>query len=113
MEDKGSFPIDVKAPIQYGESVKSLITYMSIYQYIPYRRIAQFFSDIFQLPLSDGTVDNVLEDMSRKAEPAYREIQSRIAKSEVVGGDESGCRVNGKKHWFHVWQTRFLTFIFV
>ena len=84
---------------------------MSIYQYIPYRRIAQFFSDIFQLPLSDGTVDNVLEDMSRKAEPAYREIQSRIAKSEVVGGDESGCRVNGKKHWFHVWQTRFLTFI--
>jgi hypothetical protein len=52
----------------------------------------------------------VPEDMSRKAEPAYREIQSRMAKSEVVGGDESGCRVNGKKHRFHVWQTKFLTF---
>jgi transposase len=59
----------------------------------------------------EGTVDNVLEDMSRKAEPAYRAIQSRIAKSEVVGSDESGCRVNGKKHWFHVWQTKFLTFL--
>jgi hypothetical protein len=29
----------------------------------------------------------------------------------VVGADETGCRVGGKKHWFHVWQTRLLTFI--
>jgi hypothetical protein len=49
--------------------------------------------------------------MSRKAESTYSEIQSRIAASEVVGADESGCRVNGKKHWIHVWQTPFLTFI--
>jgi transposase len=111
LENKGTFPKHIKAGIQYGKSVKSLIAYLSIYQYIPYRRIAQFFSDVFQLPLSEGTVDNVLEDMSGKAEPAYRAIQSRIAKSEVVGSDESGCRVNGKKHWFHVWQTQFLTFM--
>ena len=71
----------------------------------------QFFSDVFQLPLSEGTIDNVLENMSQKAEPAYKEIHARIAKSEVVGADETGCHVNGKKHWFHVWQTKLLTFI--
>lgn len=49
--------------------------------------------------------------MSQKADGAYREIQSRIATEEVVGADEAGCRVNGKKHWFHVWQNKFLTFI--
>jgi transposase len=28
-----------------------------------------------------------------------------------VGSDETGCRVNGKKHWFHVWQNSVLIFI--
>jgi hypothetical protein len=31
-------------------------------------------------------------------------------KSEVICSDEMGCRVNGKKHWFHVWQNHMLTF---
>jgi transposase len=111
LKNKGTFPSQVKAPIQYGSSVRSLIAYMSVYQYLPYQRLKQFFSDVFHLPFSEGTIDNILEDMSRKAEPAYKEIQTRISKSVVVGADETGCRVNGKKHWFHVWQTKCLTFI--
>jgi transposase len=34
-----------------------------------------------------------------------------VNESEAVGSDETGCRVNGKKHWIHVWQTKLLTFI--
>jgi transposase len=68
-------------------------------------------SDLFSLPVSEGSIDNILEEMSKKSELAYQEIQSRIAESTVVGADETGCRVNGKKHWFHVWQNKFLTFI--
>jgi hypothetical protein len=56
-------------------------------------------------------VDNIPEEMSEKSGTAYSEIQNRIAASEVVGADETGCRVNGKKHWFHVWQNKCLTFI--
>jgi transposase len=76
LANRGVFPSRVKAPIQYGSSVKSMIVYMSSYQYLPCQRMKQFFSDIFQLPLSEGTVDNALKDMSLKAEPAYKEIQS-------------------------------------
>ena len=42
---------------------------------------------------------------------AYSSIRERIESSPVVGSDETGCHVNGKKHWFHVWQTSTLTFI--
>jgi transposase len=49
--------------------------------------------------------------MNQKSETANKTIQERINESEVVGSDETGCRVNGKKHWFHVWQNQFLTFI--
>jgi len=59
----------------------------------------------------EGSVDNFLEKLSNKATTAYETIREKIQCSLVVGADETGCRVNGKKHWFHVWQTRFLTFI--
>jgi transposase len=110
-ENRGVYPSGVTAPIQYGDRIKSTVSYMSIYQYIPYNRISKFFKDMFSLPLSEGSIDSILEEMSQKSESAYRVIQNRIIQSEVVGSDKTGCRVNGKKHWFHVWQNSFITFI--
>jgi transposase len=110
-KNKGGFPEGLRAPIQYGPVVEATTGYMSVYQYIPYRRIIQFFKDCFKLPLSEGSIDNFLESLSVKATPAYETIHERIQSVDVVGSDDTGCRVNGKKHWFHVWQSRFLTFI--
>jgi hypothetical protein len=111
LANRGTYPDHIKGPVQYGTSVKSLVSYLSVYQFLPYRRLSQFFSDLYSLPLSEGSVDNILEEMSEKSGRACSEIQNRIAASEVVGADESGCRVNGKKHRFHVWQNKCLTFI--
>jgi transposase len=109
--NEGAYSSHIKGPIQYGSSVKGLVTFFSAFHFIPYRRIRQLFSDMYSLPLSEGSIDNILEEMSGNAETAYNEIQTLIAESGVVGADETGCRVNGKKHWFHVWQTKVLTFI--
>jgi transposase len=111
LANHGAYPAGITAPVQYGSSVKSWVAYLSAYQFLPYRRLRQLFSDLFSLPISEGSVDNMLDTMRKHAEGAYREIQTRIAASEVVGSDETGCRVNGRKHWFHVWQNKFLTFI--
>jgi transposase len=107
----GDYPVGVNARIQYGSNVKSIVSYMSVYQYLPYKRMSTFFNDMFSFPLSEGSIDNILEEMSQKSEVAYEAIRERISASEVVGSDETGCRVNGKKYWFHVWQNNFLTFI--
>jgi hypothetical protein len=85
--------------------------YLSIYQSLPCKRITHLFKDFFGLRLSTGSVDTFLDHLSLKSDPVYEDIRARIRQSEVVGSDETGCRVNGKKHWFHVWQTRLLTFI--
>jgi len=42
--------------------------------------------------------------MSEKARPAYEVIKERIASSKVVGGDETGIKINGDKAWFWVFQ---------
>jgi transposase len=107
----GVYPQGVNAPIQYGENVKSTVSYMSVYHFLPYKRMGLFFKDLFSLSLSEGSIENILEEMSQKSQIGYQAIRERIIKSNVVGSDETGCRVNGKKHWFHVWQNQFLTFI--
>jgi transposase len=100
----------LQAPVQYGAAVEATAGYLSAYRYLPYHRIVQFFRDCFGLPLSEGTIDHFLSSLSEKATSAYETIRERVQSAPVVGSDETGCHVNGKKHWFHVWQTPTLTF---
>jgi len=78
---------------------------------MPYDRISKLFNDFYGLQISTGTIDTLLNNLSEKASPDYEKIRDMIITSPVVGSDETGCRVDGKKHWFHVWQTPALTFI--
>lgn len=106
-----NLPSNLKANIQYGKNIQALISYLSVYQYLPSNRIKRFFNDVMTLPISEGTIFNILESMSKKAEPTYKSIENLIGKSRVVGGDESGVKINGKKAWFWVFQNTLLTYI--
>ena len=110
-ENRGVFPDHLQAPIQYSSRVEAMAGYLSVYQYIPYKRICSLFKDFFNLPLSQGSVDTFINNLSEKSTAAYESIGKRILEGKVVGADETGCRVGGKTHWFHVWQTPLLTFI--
>jgi transposase len=107
----GALPTHLTAPIQYGSNVGALVSYLSVYQFIPYHRMKMLLKDLFGLPISEGSVDNLLERTAQKALPVYNSIQQKIQQSEVVGGDETGSSFGGKKGWFHTWQTKCLTFI--
>ena len=110
-KNRGVFPDRIVSPVQYGPVVEATIGYMSVYQYIPYKRIVQFFKDCFGLSLSEGSIDHYLEKLGNKAASSYETLRQLIQSAPVVGSDETGCRVNGKKYWFHVWQNRWVTFI--
>lgn len=101
---KASFPQNVTAPIQYGSGVIGLIVYLNVFQYIPYRRMKNFFEDIFNHSISEGTINNLLVKAGNKTQFVYEEILEEIKRSFYVGGDETGIKVNGKKWWIWVWQ---------
>jgi len=107
----GQLPPNLKAPIQYGANVSATLTYLFAYQHMPYLRMKILMNDLFKIQLSQGTISNILEKMTEQSMPIYNEIQVRIQKSKVVGGDETGTKINGVKGWFHVWQNAYLTFI--
>jgi transposase len=111
LETRGVFPAHLRAPVQYAPQIEAMAGYLSVYQYLPYKRICDLFKDFFNLSLSQGSIDTFLDHLSEKSDAAYESIKERLLESEVVGSDETGCRVGGKKHWFHVWQTSTLTFI--
>jgi transposase len=52
------FPDKVKCQVQYGDSVKAQAIYLSQFQLIPYERVADYFRDQAQIPLSTGSIYN-------------------------------------------------------
>lgn len=108
---RSQYPASVSNNIQYGENIEAIVSYLSVRQYLPFRRLKELFHHVFSLEISEGTVNNILNRMSGKALAAYDEIKQTITKSEQVGSDETSAKVNGKNCWIWVWQTLQSTFL--
>jgi len=106
------FPQGMKAPIQYGASVEAMVSYLHSRQYLPFQRMEEFMNDVLGLPISEGGLHCLLGRFTDKARYIYQEIKNRIERSESIGTDETGAKVNGKKHWYWTWQTEDLTYIY-
>ena len=105
------FPSNVNSPVQYGSSVDTLVGYLSVYQSVPYKRLKEMCSQVFSLPLSEGTVDNILNRVALKCDVVYEHIKSEISTASVVGSDETGAKVDGDTWWIWTWQNVMNTFI--
>jgi len=110
---RGTFPSNVKAPIQYGPGVESMAGYLSVRQYLPYRRMKECFQDLFGIAISEGSLVSAVRRMALKSLLLYNRIKENILQSPVVGADETGAKVNGGKAWFWTWQNPNNTFITV
>jgi len=108
---ESSFPTGVNAPISYGTNIESVIAYLHTRQFLPFDRMREFFSDVFNLSISTGTISDILNRFSEKAISSYEVIAGKVKNSFVIGGDETGAKVNGKRGWFWTWQSKIATFI--
>ena len=110
-QQKAAYPKSVNAPIQYGASVESLVSYLSVFQYLPYNRLKMLLKDVVGLELSEGSIANLLQRSSNKMQRVYQRIKEEISQSSFVGSDETGTKVNGEKYWTWVWQNQLNTFL--
>lgn len=105
------YPTNVITPISYGSNIESLIGYFHARQYVPFKRMKEVFNDVFGLPISEGGLHYLLKRLSLKALPAYELIKQKVLGSPVVGTDETGVKINGKRYWYWTWQNETATFI--
>lgn len=98
--------------VVYDASVKSLVVYLSVVQFLPYGRIAAFLREVLGLSPSEGTLVNWVNEAKKKAGPVAEMIKERIMSSPVVGFDESGCYCNKRLDWAWIAQTADCSLLF-
>ncbi|MBA2681051.1 MAG: transposase [Ktedonobacteraceae bacterium] len=102
---KARFPAGVNAPVQYGERVRSVATYLHKYQLLPFARTSEAMRDLFGCRISPGTIETTRHRASARLVGVEEQIKQGIKTSEVIGADETGLRVAGKSAWVHVART--------
>lgn len=98
--------------VVYDASVKSLVVYLNVVQFLPYGRIANFLHDVIGLSPSEGSLVNWVNEAKRNAQPIVDKIKEYIMSSNVVGFDESGCYCNKRLDWAWIAQTVYYTLLF-
>lgn len=110
---KGVFPQGVNSLVQYGTNIKSLSVLLSVDYKVPFDKIEQLFSDLYQCSFNESTAISANTAFFEALAPIELTIKSKILDSPVVHFDETGMRVDGKLHWFHAACTAFFTYLFV
>ena len=108
---QGNYPANVTSSLQYGHNIEALVSYLHARQYVPYQRMGEFLKDVMNLPISQGSIYNMLQRMASKATPMYKAIKEKLSQATYIGTDETGININGQKHWSWVWQNHHLTYI--
>jgi transposase len=108
---ESEFPVGVDCPVRYGKNIETLIGYLNVRQYLPFKRLQEMLHDLFAIPISEGGLHCLLNRLASKGGDAYEMIRKSVLNSRVIGTDETGMKINGKKHWFWTWQNKRATFI--
>jgi hypothetical protein len=100
----GAFSEKFVNPVQYGAGLKALVAMLNAYANVSMNKITEMLESITdgQICLSDGSVVNILHELSMDLEQTIEFIKQRLIESHVLCADETGCRVNGKLNWFQI-----------
>ena len=100
-ENTASFPQGVDHYQQYGPVYNAVVVCLSQGNYLPYDRLAKVSGDIFQIPVSTGTLVRIVRECAKKLAIPITHIKEQLIKSSLLHCDETGVRVNKKNHWLH------------
>ena len=108
---KGQFPETVNAPVNFGPNITALVSYLSTYQNVPFKRLTHLLETIFGLHVSEGSVSNMLNSMRKFSKEPYEMIRQKVASGKVAGADETGININGRNNWLWTFQNDVATYL--
>ncbi|MBP5753184.1 MAG: IS66 family transposase [Treponema sp.] len=99
--DSGEFPDEIRAYVQYGDSVSVLVGLLSTYGAVSDQRIHVLLGSLMGVSLSTGTISSMVSRCARKVDVVMENVKATISRNEIVHFDETGTDVNGKTMWVH------------
>lgn len=106
----GAFPEGIPCGTSYGHDVKSLLVYFNQGHLIPYDRSCQIFTDLFEQPVSEGTLHRAINVCASELVEIETHIKQGVTNSKVANFDETGIYVVDKRDWLHTSSTPTLTY---
>lgn len=100
-EHTAQFPAFVKTKTSYGNNIKSLAVYLKHHGFLSYERIQEFFKDVLNRNISQGTLVNFVNECANNIEPFMDKVKTKIKNEDLLHFDETGFRIEGSLHWLH------------
>lgn len=89
--------------VQYGPRIKSLVSYLNVYQLIPYKRLTELIYDLYGHKISQGSISNFNSLLSNRLSQFMDSLKGFfINTAPVIHSDETGSIVSKALHWMHV-----------
>jgi len=106
-----NYPALVTPNISYGKNIMAIVSYLSTVHYLSYNRIVSAMKSLYGVSISEGTVDSSIKRSSKLSLQEIEKIKAQLELSDIVGIDETGCKVNGEKYWHWTFQNENATLI--
>jgi transposase len=104
-----AFPIEARAPVQYGPRIAARAVYLVQQQLLPLARACEVLSDLFAVSMSEGTLCDLIARCASNLVQVEQQIKEALISSAVLHQDETGLYVKGVRCWLHVACTAQLT----
>lgn len=102
-KQKSAQPIN-GSKVFLGENAKIMTVYLSVVMRMSYEQIRNIFRDIWHLKVSDGEIENILEEQGNRLTPAYETIAKALLE-QTTHQDETGWKTvknaPGNYSWIH------------
>jgi transposase len=89
----------------FGPRVHALISYLNGTHHVAHDRLQKLMQEVFGVAISDGAIVNSLQRTHRRLQPLMDTFLRTIRQATVVGSDETGLKLAGKRGWLWVVQT--------
>ena len=80
---------------------------------VSYDKTQKILQDVFDIPISTGTIANHVTEFARRVEPITQEIPLMLQGAAVLHFDETSGRVDAKNHWLHTASSQEATYVTV
>lgn len=98
---EGSFPANIKAAVQYGKNLQAMVVAFNTIGAVSINRTHEILGSVFNIPLSTGTIKNMVTRCAGTLKPAYEKIHQTMVNLGLIHCDETGTRIDGKTWWVH------------